>query len=119
MSVALGMHVMVVLESALWSTRLVGFELQDSVIICGVDGATLCEWEWQGDQDTSNETVGTPLDFLEEESLLSGVVGHPQVSEQPRLSVSEAASVREANDSSTDESDLDDLIQDLPEIKIK
>ncbi len=45
--------------------------------MCGVDGAILCEWEWQGDQDTSNKMVGAPLDFLEEESLLSGAVGHP------------------------------------------
>ena len=45
MSVALGVHVTVVLESTLWSTRLVGFELQDSMIMCGMDGATLCEWE--------------------------------------------------------------------------
>ncbi len=104
MLVALGMHVTVVLESALWSTRQAGFKLQD------------CE---QGDQDTSSETVGALLDFPEEELFLSGVVGHPRVSEQPRLSLSEAASVREANDSSTDESDLESLIQDAPEVKIR
>ncbi len=119
MLVALGMHVTVVLELALWSTRLAGFKLQDCMLMCGVDGAILCEWSKQGDQDTSSETVGALLDFLEEESLLSGVVGHPRASEWPRLSLSEAASVREANDSSTDESDLESLIQDPPGINIR
>ncbi len=118
-SVALGMHVTVVLESALWRTRLVGFELQDCMLMCGVDGAILCEWSKQGDRDTSSETVGALLDFPEEESLPSGAVGHPRASERPRLSLSEAASMREANDSSIDESDLESLIQDPPEIKIR
>ena len=63
--------------------------------------------------------VGAPLDFLEEEELPSGTVGHPQASEWLRLSLSEAASVREANDSSTDKSDLDNLIQSPPETKVK
>ncbi len=110
MSVALGLHVMVVLESSLWSTWPSGFEHQDSVILCGMDGAILCEWELQEDQDTSNETVGALLDFPEEESLPSGAVGHPRVTEHLRLSAKEAASVREANDSSMGESDLDNLI---------
>ncbi len=73
----------------------------------------------KGDQDISSEMVGALLDFLEEESLPSGVVGHPRASEWPRLSPSEAASVREANDSSTDKSDLESLIQDPPGIKIR
>ena len=119
MSVALRMHVTVVLELALWSTRLAGFELQDCMLMCGVDGAILCKWNEQGDWDTSSETVGTLLDFPEEESLLSRVVGCLRVSERPRLSLHEAASVRKANDSSTDESDLESLIQDPLEVKIK
>ncbi len=118
-SVALGMHVTVVLESALWSTRLAGFKMQDCMLMYGVDGAILCELSEQGDQDTSSKIVGALLDFLEEESLLSGVVGHPRASKQPRLSPSEAASVREANDSSTDKSDLESLIHDPPDVKIR
>ena len=87
--------------------------------MCGVDGAILCEWSEHGDWDTSSEIVGALLDFPEEELLPSGAVGYLRVSERPRLSLHEAASVREANDSSTDESYLESLIQDPPEFKIK
>ncbi len=117
--VALGMHVTVVLESALWSTRPAGFELQDCMLMCGMDGAVLCKWSKQGDQDTSSEMVGAPLDFPEEELLPSRAMGCPRASEQPRLSLHEAASVREANDSSTDKSNLESLIQDPLEVKIR
>ncbi len=90
--------------------------------MCTQEGAVFCDWELQDlgeDLDTSGSTVGALMDFLEEEEMPSGSVGHPKIIERPHLSSCEAAAAREENDSTTDKSDLEELICEPLTVKIK
>ncbi len=92
-SVALGLHLMVVNESSIWSSWPSGLDYGDKVVMYTTSGMMFCDWELQDvNPDTSGSTVGALLDFLEEEMMPSGTVGHPQTVEHPCLSASEAAS---------------------------
>ncbi len=111
-SMALDLHLAVVLHDTIWSLCSDNFDYGDCVLMITDNGVLLCDWVQDEDNsvDTSTETVHTELDFPEAVVLPSGSVGHPHTTERPRLSQSEAKRICQANESSPEDSDLEEVI---------